>query len=191
MVAIQPFYHWREYYDPELDRKSPFHYPRYQDTMQFSVSYNQVIHPEWEDIGSEGLFMKVLFADYYEGCAILEGMGDWNDCTDIDIKSILENLIHPLFQEGVSRFLLIGENILNFHGDYPDYYEEIRDLLEDDGGYFMLLNLRQHVIEEMKSHEVNHFTWMGEQMQLVNWRTMQPLHVVAAAEEKITKQLSI
>ena len=41
--------------------------------------YNYYIHPQWDDIGSGTLYMKELYADYENGFAILEFIGEWND----------------------------------------------------------------------------------------------------------------
>ena len=51
-----------------------------------------------------------------------------------------------LMSEGIERFILIGENVLNFHASDDCYYEEWFDEVTDADGWIALLNFRQHVV---------------------------------------------
>ena len=42
--------------------------------------YLDAIHPQWDDIGSETLYAKILCAHYPNQYAIIELIGEWNDC---------------------------------------------------------------------------------------------------------------
>ena len=68
--------------------------------------------------------MKILFVDYEQGFAIIELIGEWNDLLYNDIMYYYRNLIEPLIDEGVIHFILLGEQLLNFHADGDDYYQE-------------------------------------------------------------------
>ena len=125
MQDIEPFYHWRGYYESEKDKRSPFYGRTYNEFYYTKKIYNYFIHPQWDNFGSPTLYMKVLFADYEEGFAIFEFIGEWNDCVTNDIMFLKRDVIDPLLDEGISKFLIICENVLNFHGDADDYYEEL------------------------------------------------------------------
>ena len=84
--------------------------------------YDYVINPEWDDIGCETLFLKVLFVDYAEGCAIIELIGEWNDALHNDIMEVKRRVIDPMLLEGIQRFVLIGDNLLNLHAGSEEYY---------------------------------------------------------------------
>ena len=57
------------------------------------------------------------------------------------------NLLDYYLLQGFQQFILIGENIFNFHGSEDDYYEEWFDETED--GWIVSLGFQEHVIEEM------------------------------------------
>ena len=62
MHELEPFYKWEGIYSASEDERSPFFGQTYQE---FDISlYDHVLHPAWDYIGSETLYVKVLFADY-------------------------------------------------------------------------------------------------------------------------------
>ena len=124
MHTLEPFYHWRDMYKAEEDERSPFFEREYSELYFTNAIYNYVIHPQWDEIGSPTLYTKILFADYDKEFAILELMGEWNDCIHNDVMFLKRELVDPLLQEGINKFIIVGENILQFHGDADDYYAQ-------------------------------------------------------------------
>jgi len=118
MHELAPFEKWDSVYNPAEDERLPFFGTTY-DGYELAL-YNHFIHPLWDFVGSETLYVKVLFVDYEQGFAIVELLGEWNDTLHNDIMHLKRNLIDILLYEGVKKFLLIGENILNFHGAEDD-----------------------------------------------------------------------
>ncbi|HVE60288.1 MAG TPA: hypothetical protein VNA26_00615, partial [Chitinophagaceae bacterium] len=78
MHTIEPFYNWRHLYMSEEDENSPFFGREYSEFEFTNSIYDHFIHPQWDDIGSPTLFMKIIFADYEEGFAVIELLGEWN-----------------------------------------------------------------------------------------------------------------
>ena len=98
MHQIEPFYNWRDDYRAEEDQHSPF-YGREYSEFQFSKNiYNYFIHPQWDDFESETLSLKILFADYKNEFAIIEFLGEWNDCIQCDILSLKSNVLNVLIK---------------------------------------------------------------------------------------------
>ncbi len=64
MHAIEPYYNWRHHYIASEDERSPFYGREYSEFEFTHAIYNYVIHPQWDDMGSNTLFLKVLYADY-------------------------------------------------------------------------------------------------------------------------------
>jgi len=57
MHDIEPYYKWREYYVASEDEQSPF-YGRTYDEFKFTKKiYNYFIHPQWDYIGSQTLYI--------------------------------------------------------------------------------------------------------------------------------------
>src|SRR6187551_2386739 len=127
MHTIEPFYNWQHLYIAAEDPDSPFYGREYSEFEFSNTIYNFYIHPQWDDIGSETLYIKILFVDYEEKYAIIELIGEWND--------------------GINKYILIGENVLNFHESDDSYYEEWFEENGDDG-WIVMLNFREHVLKE-------------------------------------------
>jgi hypothetical protein len=177
MHDIEPFYHWRDKYISAEDNRSPF-FGRVYSEFEFSQKvYNYYIHPQWDHFGSNTLYTKILFADYEAGFAILEMLGEWNDCLQNDVMFLKREVIDPMLQEGINRFVLVCENVLNFHGSDDSYYEEwFEDIIEEDG-WITFLNLLNHVEDEMKETQLQHFVNFGDYFNQLNWRTQKPKHL--------------
>ena len=125
MHNIEPFYNWRHIYISEEDPLSPF-YGRTILSLNFTHTvYNYYIHPQWDDFGSRTLYLKVLLADYEEKYAVIELIGEWNDAIENDIMELKREVLEKFMYEGINKFILIAENVLNFHSDGREYYEEL------------------------------------------------------------------
>lgn len=172
MHTLEPFYHWRDAYKAEKDQRSPFYGREYSEMYYTHAVYNHVIHPQWDEIGSSTLYSKILFVDYEEGFAIIELMGEWNDAINNDVMFLKREVVDILIKEGISKFILIGENVLNFHGDTEDYYEEWYDDLED--GWIAALNFRPHNLEQFQQYRIDYYLNYGGELDEYAWRTLTP-----------------
>src|SRR5438270_1407444 len=124
MHDIEPFYNWRHIYVSEEDERSPFYGRDYSEFEYSNTIYNYYIHPQWDDFGSQTLYMKVLFADYEQKYAIIEFIGEWNDAINNDIMFLKREIVENMMGFGINKFILIGENVMNFQASDDCYYEE-------------------------------------------------------------------
>ena len=122
MQEIEPYYNWRHLYTAEEDERSPFFGRTYSEFEYSNTVYNYYIHPQWDEFGSRTLYLKVLFVDYDFNFAIIEMIGEWNDAIENDIMQLKRELIDDMVQRGIHKFMLITENVLNFHSSDIDYY---------------------------------------------------------------------
>ena len=189
MQNIEPFYKWRNTYIAEEDEKSPFFGRQYSEFEYSNRIYNYYIHPQWDEIGSNTLYIKILFVDYAKGFAIIELMGEWNDCIDNDIMSLKRNIIDKLLRKGIYKFLLIAENVLNFHSDDDCYYEEWYEEVKDEEGWITILNMRPHIVEEMQSANLQYYMSFGGFLNQVNWRALKPQRFFEAIDKVVGRQL--
>jgi len=188
MHYIEPFYLWRIYYIASEDTSSPF-YGREYSEFEFSNSiYDFVIHPQWDSIGSPTLYMKILFVEYEEGYAIMELIGEWNDAIENDIMILKRDIIEPMIEKGIDKFILIGENVLNFHYSDDCYYEEWFD--EVDEGWIALVNFHDHVIREFERINIDHYFVMGGELEDIEWRTYQPFQFFNKVNDLVLKRLN-
>lgn len=180
MHNIEPFYNWRHLYISEEDELSPFFGEEHSEIYFTNRIYNYLIHPQWDGFGSETLYVKIIYAEYELGYAIIELLGEWNDALNNDIMLLKREVIEVMEQKGINKFILIGENVLNFHGGDDDYYEEWADELDD--GWVAFVNFQNHVQTEMRQNRLNRYIQMVSDL---NWRSQKPSQLLKLIEESI------
>lgn len=174
MHDIEPHFKWRNEYESTRDPQSPF-YGKVHSEFAFSNKvYNYFIHPQWDEFGSATLYMKILFVEYEKGYAIIELIGEWNDAINNDIMLLKREIMDVLLAQGINKFMLICENVLNFHGSDDCYYEEWYEDVREEGGWICLLNALEHVEEEMKAHQIHYYLHFGPPFNTFNWRPHRP-----------------
>lgn len=189
MQELEPFYSWREYYTSEEDENSPFYGKEYSEFEFSNAIYNYFIHPQWDEFGSATLYLKVLFADYEHQVVIIELIGEWNDCLYNDIMFLKRDVIDEFAYHGINKFILIGENVLNFHGGDDDYYEEWFDELED--GWIAFVNFRDHVEDELIRSHIDRYVLLGAPLNNLNWRKYKPQALALLIENTFQKRLGV
>lgn len=188
MHEIEPHYHWQHLYQAENDPRSPFAGRTYSEIYFSNAVYNYYIHPQWDEFGSLTLYAKILYCDYKRGFCVLELIGEWNDLLYNDIMYLYRNLIEPLLDEGIRHFILLGEQVLNFHADGDDYYQEWFDNIED--GWIVCLNFRDHVIHEFVRAHIDYYLAFGGKFDEFNWRGYQPIQLFNIINELVMKRLN-
>lgn len=184
---VEPYYHWRNLYIASEDEASPFFGREYSEFEFQDRIYNYLIHPQWDSIGSNTLFVKILFVDYDSNYAIIEMIGEWNDAIENDIMVLKRDLMDDLIGMGINKFILIGENVLNFHSSDDCYYEECADDLEE--GWVALINFHEHVEREMTGIGVDQYFLMGGKLDEIDWRTYLPHQLYKRVKKIAEKRL--
>ena len=185
MHDIEPYYKWRDYYVSAEDEHSPFYGCIYSEFAFTNRIYNYYIHPQWDEFGSATLYMKILYTDYEKGFVVFELIGEWNDCITNDIMLLKRNIADPLIASGISKFILIGENVLNYHSSDDCYYEEWYEDISERDGWIALLNIRDHIADEMRSVLLHHFVRFGDQYNQFNWRKHNPQNLYKAVSQLV------
>ena len=190
MHDIEPYYNWRGYYVASEDPYSPFFEREYSEFEFTSKIYNYYIHPQWDSFGSQTLFMKVLYCHYEQGFAVIELIGEWNDLLYNDIMFLKREVIETMMDQGVSKFILIGENVLNFHFSDDSYYEEWFEDVNDRDGWIALMNIRDHVQEDISSANIDSYFVLGGKLNEMKWRTMNPDQLFESVERHVIRRLT-
>ena len=187
MQNIEPYFNWRHLYTAEEDELSPF-YGRTYSEFEFSQTvYNYYIHPQWDEFGSKTLYMKILFADYEQNYVIIELLGEWNDAIENDIMALRRDVTDILFSKGITKFILIAENVLNFHSSDDSYYEEWREQLEDEGGWVVIIDMPpQSQYDFIQARLTNYI----ELIDFPQWRTLKPEIVFEQVDNMMMKRLN-
>jgi hypothetical protein len=188
MQDIEPYYNWLSIYNSSEDELSPFFGVEHSEFEYVNTIYNYYIHPQWDYIGSPTLYIKILYADYVQGYAIIELIGEWNDAINNDIMFLKRDIADVLIHEGINKFILIGENVLNFHKSDDSYYEEWFDDVED--GWIVMINFRDHVLLEFERANIDYYLGMGGEFETINWRTYNPMQLFERIEAGLMKRLN-
>lgn len=175
MQDIEPYFNWRHIYTAEEDPQSPFFKREYSEFEYSQTVYNYYIHPQWDDFGSKTLYLKILFADYEQGFAIIELIGEWNDAIENDIMTLRREITDHLFRNGVNKFVLIAENVLNFHSSDDSYYEDWQEQVSDVGGWIAIIDLPQQSQYDFLRSGLSRYVTL---VDLQGWRTMKPEAIV-------------
>lgn len=188
MHDIEPYYSWRHMYIASEDEKSPFFGRDYSEFEFSNAVYDHWIHPQWDEFGSSTLYLKILYVNYGTHFCIIELIGEWNDTLHNDIMLLKRNIIEPLLENGINKFILIGENVLNFHASEDDYYQEWFDELED--GWIVGLNFRRHVMSEFKTARLDYYIAFGGKFDNFRWRSFDPNQLFQVIEIQIQRRLN-
>ena len=187
MHDIEPFYNWIDKYMASEDPRSPLFGAENNLTYYTNTIYGYYIHPQWDDIESETLFLKILYVDYDLGFTVIEFIGEWNDALNNDIMSLKRNNVDSLVSEGIKHFILIGENVFNFHGSDDSYYEEWFEDVEE--GWIAALGFRDFVLSEMRNYNLDSYINSGGNLEDIYWRTFTPKRLFAMVNSLIQKRL--
>ncbi len=187
MHLIEPYYAWDKYYNSSKDDLSPFNGKEYNYTSYSEHIYGYYIDPGWDFMGSETLYIKILFADYTEGFIVIEFIGEWNDAINNDVMHLKRTIIDHLTLQGINKYILIGENVLNFHGSDDCYYEEWFEEVEE--GWIVAINFAEFVTDEWKKYNMDSFFIFGGDLNIPAWRTMKPAALYNKVNDLIHKRI--
>lgn len=189
MHDIEPHYSWRHLYIASEDSRSPFYGREYSEFEFSNAIYDHFIHPQWDQIGSSTLYIKLLYVSYENGFCIIELLGEWNDCLYNDIMYLKRNIADALIEYGISEFILLGENVLNFHASENDYYQEWADDIEN--GWIACINFRDHILDEIQDAYLDYYLAVGGSLNDISWRNLSPLQVYERVKSHIKKRLPV
>lgn len=131
--------------------------------------------------------MKILFADYELGFTIIELLGEWNDAIENDIMTLRRNVTDNLFAKGITKYIFIAENVLNFHSSDDSYYEEWREQLEDGPGWVVIIDMPEQSQYDFKKARLTNYITL---LDFPQWRTLKPEIVFQQVESIIMRQIS-
>jgi hypothetical protein len=186
MHEIEPFYNWRHIYVSEEDPRSPFFGRKYSEFEFSQTVYNYYIHPQWDDFGSRTLYMKIIYVDYELNFCVIELLGEWNDAIENDIMEMKREVMDLLYNEGIYKYILIAENVLNFHSSDKEYYQEWYDEVSEQNGWIVALNMPEATQQDFRKKKLNYYI---ELMELPEWRVYKPYHLFKKIDDELMKRL--
>jgi hypothetical protein len=186
MQDIEPYFNWRHLYTAEEDQLSPFFGRSYSEFEFSNTVYNYYIHPQWDDFGSRTLYLKILFVEYEQQYAIIELIGEWNDAIENDVMTLRRDVTDLLQKQGINKFILIAENVLNFHSSDDSYYEEWHESVADEGGWVVIVDLPIQSQYDFKKARLTNYVAL---LDFPQWRTLKPELVFNQVDDWMIRQL--
>lgn len=186
MHEIEPFFNWRHIYVAEEDPLSPFFGRTYSEFEYSQTVYNYYIHPQWDDFGSRTLYLKIIYVDYELHFAVIELIGEWNDAIENDIMELKREILDILYNQGIYKYILIAENVLNFHSSDKEYYQEWYDEVTEAEGWIVALNMSEATQQDFRKKKLQYYI---ELMELPDWRVYKPYHLFKKIDEIQQKRL--
>jgi MFS superfamily sulfate permease-like transporter len=130
----------------------------------------------------------VLLADYEEHYAIIELIGEWNDAIENDIMELKREIIDRLTKLKITKFILITENVLNFHSSDKEYYQEWFEEVTEENGWIVALNMPEATQQDFRKKKLNYYI---ELMEISDWRIYKPYHLFKKIDDQIAKRITI
>lgn len=186
MQDIEPYYNWRHLYTAEQDPKSPFYGNTYSEFEYSQTVYNYYLHPQWDYFGSKTLYLKILFVDYDLQFAIIEIIGEWNDAIENDIMTLRRNITDILQEQGIRFFILVAENVLNFHSSDDSYYADWREELDELGGWAVVVNMPDQSQYDFRHFHIDNYLRF---MERPSWRTYAPELFFESVDQEVQRLL--
>ena len=97
------------------------------------------------------------------------------------------DIVDELMFHNINKYILIGENVLNFHSSDDSYYEEWFEDVED--GWIACINFREHILKEFKQAGLDYYLISGGELNDFEWRKFSPGQVFGNVSKIISKRL--
>ena len=91
-----------------------------------------------------------------------------------------------LYKAGITKFILVAENVLNFHSSDDSYYEEWKEQLQDDNGWVVIVDMPEQSKYDFKKARLTNYI---ELMELPQWRTLKPEFVFQLIDNEMIRRL--
>ena len=91
-------------------------------------------------------------------------------------------------EEGIYKFILVAENVLNFHSSDNEYYKEWYEEVTDENGWVVIINMPEATQHDFKKARLNRYV---ELYELENWRTYKPFHLFKKIDNELQARLPL
>ena len=96
------------------------------------------------------------------------------------------SVIDLMQAKGISKFILITENVLNFDSSDTDYYEEWNEEIADAGGWIVAVNMPEQTRYDFTRSRITRYVHLIDRPQ---WRTFQPGDFFQAVDNEMLRLL--
>ena len=104
-----------------------------------------------------------------------------------DVMTLKREVIDKFIRQGINKFILIGENVLNFHSGDDCYYEEWYDDVVDEGGWVVMIGLPNSSTYDFNRAGLGRYIQL---LELPEWRPFSPTNLFMKIDNLILKRLN-
>jgi hypothetical protein len=94
------------------------------------------------------------------------------------------SVIDPMMAKKIYKFILITENVLNFHSSEVDYYEEWYEDIKDEGGWIVFVNMPTQTQYDFHGSHIDRYIRF---IDSPGWRTYQPQDFFQSIDNKLLR----
>jgi MFS superfamily sulfate permease-like transporter len=97
-------------------------------------------------------------------------------------------VIELLAAQGISKYILITENVLNYHSSDKEYYQEWYEEVSEENGWIVALNMPEATQQDFRKKKLNYYI---ELMELQDWRVYKPYHLFRKIDDALSKRIDL
>jgi MFS superfamily sulfate permease-like transporter len=97
-------------------------------------------------------------------------------------------IIDQLSKLKITKFILITENVLNFHSSDKEYYQEWFEEVTEENGWIVALNMPEATQQDFRKKKLNYYI---ELMEIADWRIYKPYHLFRKIDDQISKRIGL
>jgi MFS superfamily sulfate permease-like transporter len=121
------------------------------------------------------------------GYAIIEMIGEWNDAIENDIMTFKRDIIDIMIKQGINKYILVAENVLNFHSSDDCYYEEWMEDIEEEGGWVAIIGLPEQSRYDFTRANIDRYIQL---IDLPEWRPFTPGNLFTKVDNILLRRLN-
>ena len=91
-----------------------------------------------------------------------------------------------LFDKGIVKYVIIAENVLNFHSSDDCYYEEWYEDVAEEGGWIVMLSLAEQSKYDFTRAGIDRYVQL---IELLDWRPFTPMNLFTKIDNSLLKRL--
>jgi hypothetical protein len=97
-------------------------------------------------------------------------------------------IIDRLSKLKITKYILITENVLNFHSSDKEYYQEWFEEVTEENGWIVSLNMPEATQQDFRKKKLHYYI---ELMEIADWRIYKPYHLFRKIDDQISKRITV
>jgi len=92
-----------------------------------------------------------------------------------------------MIAHGINKYILVAENVLNFHSSDDCYYEEWMEDIEEEGGWVSIIGLPEQSRYDFTRAHIDRYVQL---IDLPDWRPFTPGNLFTKVDNLLVRRLN-